>query len=94
LIVDPNHSEAREQLARAETLLGEAEKAAEEQARLEAIRPIYNTAMEAFQAKRYEEAMRRFEEILEKDCLVFFSLPPGFPRAYLLSQAPFQGPIG
>jgi tetratricopeptide (TPR) repeat protein len=67
LVVDPNHMEAREQLARTEVLMGEAAKAAEERERMEAIRPLYHVALSLFEEKRYEEAMRKFEEILSVD---------------------------
>jgi tetratricopeptide (TPR) repeat protein len=67
LVVDPNHAEAREQLTRAEKLLNQAEKATEERARMESLRPVYFAALTAFEKKDYDEALRKFEEMLRLD---------------------------
>ncbi|MBI4396673.1 MAG: PorV/PorQ family protein [Elusimicrobia bacterium] len=67
LVVDPANAEAREQLSRTEKLMGDAQKAADERARLETIRPVYHAALSAFEKKEYDEALKRFEEVLSMD---------------------------
>lgn len=67
LVVDPNHAEAREQMTRTEKLLSQVERVAEDRARMESIRPIYNAALSAFEKKDYEEALRKFDEMLRVD---------------------------
>lgn len=67
LVVDPNHAEARELLPRVVMLLSAAEQAAEERSRMESIRPLYSAGLDLFKAKRYEEALHKFEEILALD---------------------------
>lgn len=67
LVVNPNHVEAREQLARTEKLLKEAQKAASDRARMESIRPIYTDALDKFGKKDYKTALQRFEDVLQID---------------------------
>ncbi len=67
LVVDPNHSEAREQLTRTERLLTQAEAEAKDRAKMEAVRPVYMAALSAFERKDYVEALNKFEEILRID---------------------------
>ncbi len=67
LVVDTNNAEAREQLARTDTLLSQAEQAEEERSRMEAVRPLYSAGLDLFKAKKYEDALRKFEDILGID---------------------------
>lgn len=67
LVVEPENAEAREQLVRTEMLLSEVEKAEEERAKIEAVRPLYAAGLDLFKAKRYTEALAKFEEILAID---------------------------
>jgi tetratricopeptide (TPR) repeat protein len=67
LVVDSENAGAREQLSRTNRLLGAAEKAAGEQARLEVVGPIYQSALNLFEQKEYEKALYKFEEVLRLD---------------------------
>ncbi len=67
LIVNPEHSDAREQLARVEILLDKQAKAMEDQQRLERIRPLRQAAMIFFEQRQYEDALSKFEEVLTID---------------------------
>jgi tetratricopeptide (TPR) repeat protein len=67
LVVDPNHTEAREQMTRTERLLSQQERAAEERNRMESLRPVYFAALSAFEKKEYETALGKFEEMLRLD---------------------------
>lgn len=64
LVVDPNHTEAREQLTRAERLLNQAKKDEDERIKDESIRPVYHDGLTAFQQGNYLEALNKFEEVL------------------------------
>jgi tetratricopeptide (TPR) repeat protein len=67
LVVEPNHIEAREQLARVVRLMDDQRKVEEEKARVETVRPVYNSALDAFKAKDYEAALKKFDQILAID---------------------------
>ncbi len=67
LVVQPDHAEAQEQMERVKRLMDEAQKAAEKRARMEMVRPIYQSGTAAFQKKDYEAALEKFEQILQID---------------------------
>ncbi len=67
LVVETDHAEARAQLSRAEILLSQQKEAANKRAVVEAVRPLYKVALGLFKQKQYEEALRKFNEILALD---------------------------
>jgi tetratricopeptide (TPR) repeat protein len=67
LVVEPDNAEAREQLSRTDMLLSQAEKAEEERMKQEAARPLYNAGLDLFKSKKYEEALRKFEDLMALD---------------------------
>lgn len=64
LVVNPDHGEARDQLARVEMLIDKQAKVMEAQQRQERIRPLRSAAAALMEQKRYMEALGKIEEIL------------------------------